>query len=259
MLKVLTWLWSQPNGRVIYTAAHVNVWAEIVASRLSIPHRLACVTDTPEGLAPHIEVIPPPGLFEDYSSARWPEPMGYPQCWRRLALFAPHAADLFGAERIVSMDIDVIGGDLPLDPLFDRPEDIVLFHAPSRQARPYNGSMVMLTAGARPTVFTGLTLDGARTASQRFTGSDQAWISFVLGPREATWGPREGVLFYDQRQHGYLSHARPVPPPGMRLMFFPGRPKPWTMAELDCAKEWRRLTAPDAVFPDLRAPPMEAV
>jgi hypothetical protein len=47
------------------------------------------------------------------------------------------AADIFG-ERFVCMDLDcVIGG--PLDPLFDRPEDLVLFKGTAPD-RPYNGS-----------------------------------------------------------------------------------------------------------------------
>lgn len=212
MLTVLAWLWQQDGGRASYTAENVNIWASMVDRHLTMPHRIACVTRHTEGLDGGIDVICPPGDFEDVRIGTWPEHM--PQCLRRIAMFRPDAAEIFG-ERFVSMDLDcVIGG--PLDPLFDRPEDIVLYRGTNGK-RPYNGSALMMTAGARPQVYTRFTPLAAAQAGQQFLGSDQAWVSHVLGPGEATWGTEDGVHVWGSRKN--------VGKP--RVMFFLGNPKPW--------------------------------
>lgn len=214
MLTVLTWFWRQPGGRFEYRAEHVNRWAAQVRANLTIPHRIACVTDIPEGLDPDIEIIAPPGDFEGVSIPSWGPKM--PQCLRRLAMFRPDAAEIFG-ERFVCMDIDcVIAGSL--DPLFDHDDDFRMYQGTSRK-RPYNGSMLQMTAGARPQVYTEFTPERAAEAGQRFVGSDQAWISHVLGWGEKTWGPEDGVLWYCSR---YNAKA-----PVFRVMFFAGALKPW--------------------------------
>src|SRR5690242_3543774 len=64
MITVLTWLWHQQRGPS-YSAAHVNIWADMVRRNLSMPHRIACVTDHPEGIDPSVEIIAPPRDFED--------------------------------------------------------------------------------------------------------------------------------------------------------------------------------------------------
>ena len=226
-LTILTWLWRQEGGRASYLAEHVNVWADMVSRHLRRPHRIACVTDTPEGIDGSVEIIAPPGEFEGVSIPSWGK--GKPQCFRRLVMFAPDAADLFGP-RFVSMDLDcVIGG--PLDPLFDRPEDFVIFNG-TAPGRPYNGSMMLIRAGSRPQVYTRFTPEGATAAGRRFAGSDQAWLSHCLGPGEATWGPRDGVHFW--RRFG----ARfPASDPNVRLLFFPGQPKPWEVVA-DGSSSW---------------------
>ena len=215
MLTVLTWLWSQPGGRTHYTAAHVNIWAAMVTRHLSIPHRLACVTDMPDGIDPRVAIIAPPGDFEDVTLPTWTD--GKPQCLRRISLFRPDAAEIFG-ERL---DLDCAIG-ASLDPLFDVDSDFKMYRGTSL-SRPYNGSMLIMDAGARPHVYGLFTPERAIEAGQRYIGSDQAWISHVLGPDEATWGPDDGVAWYGS-ERGCAA---------LRLMFFPGYPKPWNLVELD--------------------------
>lgn len=228
MITVLTWLWRQPGGRAKFEPWHVNVWAAMVRRNLTLPHRIACVTDAPEGIAPDIEIIAPPGDFEDVRLPTWRE--ARPQCLRRIAMFAPDAAARFG-ERFVCMDLDcVVMG--PLDPLFDRHNDFVMFRGTTPD-RPYNGSMVLLTAGARPQVYTEFTPERAAEAGRRFVGSDQAWITDCLGPGEATWGPEHGV----ERWHEGLEG--PVPTPE-RLLFFVGRSKPWDFLHVPSVKKHYR-------------------
>jgi len=187
----------------------------MVRRYLSIPHRIAVVTDLP-GDYDGIDVIAPPHDFEDARIPTWGEHM--PQCLRRIAMFRPDAASIFG-ERFISMDLDcVISG--PLDPLFDRSEDFVMYRGVTRQ-RPYNGSMLMMTAGVRPQVYERFTPEGAIEAGQRYLGSDQAWISHVLGAGEATWGAENGVHAWDSQWN------RGDP----RITFFLSKDKPWNFVD----------------------------
>lgn len=225
MITVLAWFWQQPGGRTTYRAWHVNVWADMVRRNLTTPHRIACVTSESEGIDPSIEIIAPPRDFENVRIPSWKEHR--PQCLRRLAMFRPDAAATFG-ERFVCMDLDcVITG--PLDPLFTG-HDFRIFRGTSPN-RPYNGSMFMLRAGARPRVYAEFTPERAADAGRRFLGSDQAWITHCLGPDETTWGPEDGVHWSGDKEVRDES----------RLLFFPGSAKPWDMLETPAiAEHYRR-------------------
>jgi hypothetical protein len=160
VLTVLTWLWNQPGGRTKFTAEHVNIWASMVSRNLRLKHRLACVTDTPKGIDRSIEIITPPNEFRDVFPKWGPTK---PNCYRRLSMFRRDAASIFGP-RIACMDLDcVVGG--PLDPLFDRREDLVLFKG-TQSNRPYNGSMMLIRAGCRPEVYEQFNQRAANIASE---------------------------------------------------------------------------------------------
>src|SRR5690606_15031895 len=111
-----------------------TIWAALVRRNVTIPHEIALVTDMTEGLDPSIRVIPPPRDFADVMLPPWgPEK---PQCLRRISMFRPDAAEVFGTERFVNMDLDVIvTGNLGA--LLSRDEDVVFFRGSSR-SRPYN-------------------------------------------------------------------------------------------------------------------------
>lgn len=216
MITVLSWLWKQPGARVTYKAEHVWVWADMVRRNLSMKHRLACVTAETD-LPPYVERIDPPGEFEDVTPQWGP---ARPNCFRRLAMFRCDAAKTFG-KRFVSLDLDcIIGGQL--DPLFDRPEDLVLFKGTSPD-RPYNGSMMLVSAGCRPQLYDRFDQAAADESGARFFGSDQAWLMHCLGPKEATWSEADGV-WHLQR---FLQNARKAQP---TVLFFPGKRKPWELA-----------------------------
>lgn len=227
MITVLTWLWRLPDCRTQYNASHVNIWASMVKRNITIDHRIACVTDIPKGIDPSIEIIPLPQDFVDVRIPTWGEKL--PQCLRRLAMYRPDAADIFG-ERFVSMDLDcVIGGSL--DTLFDIPDDFKMYKGTSR-SRPYNGSMQLMTAGARSKVYTEFSPEKAVEAGKKFLGSDQAWISHCLGAGEAVWDLDDGVAWWGQR------HQSPMET--RRIMFFPGHPKPWDAPWPDEHVKWIR-------------------
>lgn len=232
MITVMAWFWKQPGGRTTYEAAHVTIWADMVRRHLKQPHRLAVVTTEKLNLPAEIETIVPPREFEDVRLPTWAE--GRPQCLRRLVMFRPDAARWFG-ERFVCMDLDcVIGG--PLDPMFDSGHDFRMFKG-TAPGRPYNGSMMLLKAGARPQVYNRFTPEGAATAGRQFVGSDQAWISHILGPNEAVWDERDGV--------GWWQPGAQLP-----LLFFPGKLKPWDVIGTDphVGKHYRRASGGKALI-----------
>lgn len=220
MITIFCWYWTQPSGRTRYTPFHVNLWAAKVRQNLTIPARIACVTHEPEGIDGSIEIIRPPREFENVRIPTWGEK--YPQCLRRLVMFRPDAAEWFG-ERFVSMDMDaVILGNL--DSLFTEDVDFRMYKGTASD-RPYNGSMIMMRAGARPHVYADFTPEKAAEAGERFVGSDQAWISHILGWGERTWGPDDGVYWWSEWRRKKIT-AEP------KIVFFPGKPKPWAM-EMD--------------------------
>lgn len=225
-LLVLTWLWHQPNGRAKFTADHVNIWAAMIRRNCTLDIEIACVTDMPEGIDPSIRIIDPPGFHDGLQTSKWRG--GRPSCYRRLALYAPNAAELFGADRICSMDLDVvISGSI--DSILDRDEDLVLCSPSSSNPRfIYNGSMQMLDAGARPEVYEKFSPEAAERASRRFLGSDQAWLAYVLGEGEAQFTETDGVVRWG------TAHQGP-------MMFFPGTVKPWNAIAHPLVGEHYRL------------------
>lgn len=136
-------------------------------------------------------------------------------------MFRRDAGSIFG-ERFACMDLDCVIAN-SLDAILSAPEDFRMCKGTARN-RPYNGSLIVMTAGARPQVYENFTLDGAVAAGQHFVGSDQAWISHCLGPNEATFGLDDGV----QMSVGWFNPAAP-------LTFYPGAIKPWDVVRIGSA------------------------
>ncbi len=211
-LSILFWYWRQEGGRARFLPEHVNIAAAMVRRHCTLDIEIACVTNLPEGLDPSIRVIDPPGFYDDLKTSRWRG--GRPSCYRRIALFRPDAADIFGADRFASMDLDcVIGGNI--DRIFGRGDDFVICGPSSVGPRYlYNGSLLLMDAGARPSVYNEFTPEAAEIASRQFVGSDQAWIAHTLGRGEATFTADDGVVRWNGDRSG-------------PMMFFPGHIKPW--------------------------------
>lgn len=233
-LTVCTWLWRQPGCRTRYTADHVNTWARMVSRHLTLPHRLLCLTDDPDGI--EIDTAPVPTDFTDVRVERWSSKRGYPQCYRRLALFRRDIDGLLGP-RFVSMDLDcVVFGSL--DPLFDRDDDLVLFRGTGRK-RPYNGSMILMDAGARPEVYEDFSQASAEKAARHHLGSDQGWLAYKLGPDETIWTDRDGVRHHNPRVRRMM-RCRSCIERQVRVLFFAGRVKPWDLMHEPVIREHYR-------------------
>jgi len=203
----------------------VNTWARMVERHTSVPHRLLCFTNMPEGIEEPVETRPLPEDFATVHNPKWSAKDGKPQCYRRLAMFRRDAAEWIGP-RFASMDLDcIVFGSL--DPLLERSEDIVLFRGTGPQ-RPYNGSMILMDAGARPSVYEEFTAERAQRLSRRMLGSDQAWMMHQLGPNEAKFTDGDGVQHFTPRVRRLL-RCGPCARKSLRLLFFPGRVKPWDL------------------------------
>lgn len=219
--SVVCFKWKpQLHGyRSTFGPAAVNALRRMVARHYPHPHRFICVTDDPRGLDAGIEVVK---LWDDFAQIPSPHGRQNPSCYRRLKAFAPEMASILG-ERFVWMDLDtVVVGDLV--PLFDRPEDFVIWGETDPRSF-YNGSMVLMTAGARRQVlddFNPRTSPMTAKRAGKF-GSDQGWISYRLGPGEATWGREDGVYSYRVHIHPHGNRL----PDNARVVMFHGKHDPW--------------------------------
>lgn len=223
MLSIVTWLWKSTRPyRSQFDAEKVNVLFRMVDRHYPHPHRNLCVTDMAGKFDSTVTCVP---AWNDYSSLVSPNGSHNPSCYRRLRAFHPDIADTFGS-RFVSLDLDtVIVGEL--SPLWHRPEEFVIWGETNPRSF-YNGSMWLMTAGARRQVwdrFDPKVSPGAAKAAGRF-GSDQGWISHVLGQGEATWTTADGVYSYNV----HLRNRGGSLPSDARMVMFHGGTDPWSPA-----------------------------
>lgn len=224
MISFVTWLWRNGhvgNPRYSFDANAVNTLFRMVDRHYQGPHRKIVVTNLAQGIDPSIEIVPDREDFKDVGN---PNGNHNPSCFRRLRAFAPDAGKTFG-ERLVSIDLDVvITGDLA--PLFDRPEDFIIWGQsdyPKRQF--FNGSLWYLRTGTRTKAWTDFnprtSPHQARQAGCK--GSDQGWLSYILGKQEARWGEKDGV--YSYRVH--VKANKYALPENARVVAFHGQENPW--------------------------------
>jgi hypothetical protein len=225
MLTVVTFLWKPLEGyRSSFEGRHVDVLRRMVRRHYQGPHTFVCITDDSSGITePDVAVM---ALWDDHAQVPNPSgPLTRPSCYRRLKIFAADAGTWLG-ERIVCLDLDcVITGDV--SPLWDRPEDFVIWESTSYPNTPYNGSMILLRAGSRPQVWERFDPLESPKASHElgYHGSDQAWIAACLGPAEHRWTKRDGI--YSYRTEPQLQQPGSLLPAEARVVFFNGRHDPW--------------------------------
>lgn len=220
MLTVVAWKWKPRRAyRKAFGPETVNVLRRMVARNYPHPHKFVCVTDDADGIDPDIRIVP---LWEQHAELTNPHNIAGPSCYRRLRAFSAEAREMFGP-RFVSLDLDtVVTGDLT--PVWNRPEDFVIWGDTAR-GTPYNGSMFLLTAGARERVWTEFDPVKAQreTKRLRYVGSDQAWIGVCLGPNEKKWSKEDGVYSFRNQIAPYGSAL----PEGARVVMFHGSSDPW--------------------------------
>lgn len=219
LLTFVCWKWLQipgaPNALkkcTPFISRHVNILYDMLERNLSIPFRLLCVTDDPEGIRSDVETI---SLWDDYRS------MG--GCFTRLKVFEK-GFDLFGS-RFISIDLDcVILGDITN--LFLRGEDFVIWKpTPTRQRRAlYCGSLFMMDAGARPQVHEKFDPETFKPNSRnRYPGgTDQIHMSRTLCGNEAYWGWEHGIYNFGSD----IWKVKRRLPENARIVFFNGQFSP---------------------------------
>lgn len=239
MIEVVCWKWRPPRGyRSTFGPQTVNVLRAMVERHLHVPHRFTCITDEPEGIDPRVRIIP---IWDTHARVPNPSSPVNPSCYRRLRLFSSEARELIG-ERVLSLDLDmVITRDIT--PLVNRPEDFVIWggqsQLPGGRGKPYawyNGSLMMLRTGTRTRVWDEFNpAVSPRQAHQAgCRGSDQGWIAYCLGPKEAIWGTSDGV--YSYRNHILPSGTLPG---NARIVSFHGKHDPWD-PQVQRASPWIR-------------------
>lgn len=221
MLTVVTFKWKpKPGYRSKFSGYNVDVLRRMVRRHYPAPHRFVCITDDPKGITePDVELFE---LWDQHGLVRNPSGAKNPSCYRRLRLFAGNTGEWLG-ERFVCLDLDCVIVD-DMRPVWDRPEPFVIWKSTTR-SNPYNGSMFLLKAGARPQVWRQFDpyLTPVETKAAGYYGSDQAWIGLCLGPNEATWTAADGVYSFRNE----VRHAGARLPAGARIVFFHGKGDPW--------------------------------
>lgn len=217
--SVVVFKWRKPGYRTVFTAEHVNTAYSMVRRHYSKPIRFICITDDATGVRPEVEVFPMWDHHRDLKNPTW---NWGPSCYPRLYTYSQEFEQIAG-RRFVCMDLDV-AVVASLDPLWDRPEDFVIYAAVTAGGK-YNGSMWMMTAGCRSQVWTDFDpKESPRSANAAgFQGSDQGWINYRLGKGEATWTVRDGVYAYRTDMRNKQSEL----PADARMVIFHGIPKPW--------------------------------
>lgn len=204
-----------------FTNKQVNVLYNMVKRHYHKPFEMVCITDDAEGINPEVRIVP---LWGDFAKIPSPHGGANPSCYRRLKIYSPEAREIIG-ERFVSIDLDVVIVD-DVTPVWDRPHDFMIWGETLRRT-PYNGSMQMMTAGARKEVWEKFDPEVSPKTARKagMDGSDQGWISYVLGPNEKRWNTTDGV-------YSFRLHVRPNDgrlPKGARIVFFEGQVDPWTI------------------------------
>jgi len=96
--------WGDP-----YPALYVNVLQRAVQDHLSYPHRFVCITDSPVGLAPEVEVKALPEI--PLERKKW-----VPGMWPKVTMFKK---GVFSEdELVIYLDVDILINQ-PLDPFVD--------------------------------------------------------------------------------------------------------------------------------------------
>lgn len=237
-LEVICWKWHTPGYRSHFGPESVNVLASMLRRNLRVPYRFSCITDDGRGIDSGVRVVP---IWDTFASVPNPSNARNPSCYRRLRMFSPEAAELIG-DRIVSLDLDVVI-TADVTPLFDHEEEFKIWGGQSINPKGglvynwYNGSVMQLKAGTRTRVWSEF---DPKTSPQKASaagcrGSDQGWISFVLGKKEKVWGTQDGI--YSYRVH--VAANRGQLPSNARLVAFHGRHDPW-MTEVKRAHSWVR-------------------
>ena len=225
-ISIVCWLWGGGTTKhaPAYGPAHVARLRDQLAQHCTFDYEFVCISDRPISLE-GVRYYP-----------LWEEKAEMGGCYRRLKTFHHSARDI--GERILSMDLDceVIGD---LKPIVKRDEPAVFWKSFTSRTV-INGSIWLTTPGAHDELWEDLPANARKiTEGRRLSGSDQAWIAFTLGQQIPYWSNRGGVLALKRDCRKKIKR----PPPHGRIIFMPGRPKPW---DVEARRFWPWVTGIEA-------------
>lgn len=218
----LTVLLSWWNGwRPVYNVKHVNAVASMLREHLSIPFKLALLTDQDSSGA-QVDIVRP--IPQDPRNARLVKDIN---CFRRLRYFDPEYTEQFGTEWVMSIDLDT----LILEDITEQIEwgmcpfgfSIIRGRLAVKEGqRPYNGSLYLIKVGEHRNVWDEFDYQTSpiECARSGWRGSDQTWLSLKL-VGAPTLGPEHGFYFYQQ----YLDSSDDEPE--AKMLHYAGLLKPW--------------------------------
>jgi hypothetical protein len=206
MITFLTWLWGHK-----YPASHVAKLRAGITRNHAGPHQFFCVSNRDDLQIPTIP-IQDPDLLQVADG-----------CYARLRMFDPAWQAKHGITQLVNLDLDlVVTGKL--DKLFAPGAGFKILHGGHFNPCPFNGSVMMIEAGARPEIWQHFNVDAAVKVAHAdgfWRGSDQTWIAYTA-PDAAGWTFRDGI--YGFRKPGWPSHGQL--PDDARIVAFPGSKDP---------------------------------
>jgi len=219
MIDIICWKWKPLDGfRTEFKGYHVNVLYDMIKRNTTIPFNFTCITDDPEGINPEINIMP---LWDDCKDMVNPKNKKKPSCYRRLKAFSK---DIPFKNRIVSIDLDcVIVGNI--DDILLRTEDFICLKGTARKTA-YNGGFWSLKVGSRPQVWDTFDPENSPklTIKEGMVGSDQAWISYILGKKEPVYTKDEGVYCF---RSDFISNKIVDLPYNAKIVMFQGGEDPW--------------------------------
>ena len=210
-IKVVVWLWEPLTGKhprkdINFTAEHVNIFFRMLSRHTNVAYEPVCITSyPPELFDSHIRIIP---LWQDLRE------MG--GCYTRLKAFSSQMKYIIG-KRFMWIDLDtVICGNV--DHILNDPSDLKFF-GDTHVKTHYNGSLCMMNAGVREDIWASFNPKTSPKEPRRkgIFGTDQAWISHVLGPSLPKFGPADGI--YSFRMHLQKMNKTELPDNACMVMF----------------------------------------
>lgn len=233
MIRICTFLWGTK-----YTHEHVLRLGRALARNLTIPYEFVLISDQ----APHDQM-----LLEDQDGAptrylslldeQWDATRNAKLCGIRLRAFGEDMGAIIGP-RFCWIDLDVvITGNV--DHIFGRTEPFMALATPQGPLW-YNGSLVMMDAGARaevyeafdPVEYAKLPALYAKAGMVHGGQSDEGWMTYMLGQGEATVGRAEGVWYFK-----HIAGMRDLPP-DTRMVVMNGRRFDPSMASWQRTSPW---------------------
>jgi len=147
-------------------------------------------------------------------------------CLCRMRIFDPSFQALYAIapdERVLVLDLDLIVTGR-LEPIVERDESLVILAgANAANPCPFNGSVMLMRAGANADLWRDLNADVLQTIPHYEFPDDQGWIHFKR-PDATTWqvGPSSGIYAFRKPKWPRGDEL----PADARIVCFPGRRDP---------------------------------